>query len=231
APDETGIVLWRVRAVRQLYGSVPNGLPVVSYAPWSEVFVSVVPPRALEPLRLVESASDTIATGDAPASHNLTPGFVFTGSDYLAGTPVDHYRVYVASDRQCVNVVYTGSVVESPAYAPRTTGPILLDDAAATATTSTTTTTTTSPTATTTTTTSTTTTTTTPGLPDFPLDGSQSTLSVDGQAVTPNEQGGSGSTAPSGTQTQTTPAGGSPDATSPFTTAGPFVDLWDLGRP
>src|SRR5581483_1368371 len=165
APDETGIVLWRVRAVRQLYGSVPNGLPVVSYGPWSEVFVSVVPPRATEPLRLVESASDTIATGDASVAHNLPPGFVFTGSDYAAGEPVDHYRVYVASDRQCVNVVYTGSVVESPAYAPRTTGPILLDDAAATSATTTSTITTTAAT-TTTTSTTTTTTTTTPGLPD-----------------------------------------------------------------
>ncbi len=32
----------------------------------------------------------------------------------------------MATDRQCVNVVFTGSVVGSPAYAPRTSGPLAL---------------------------------------------------------------------------------------------------------
>src|SRR6476659_6739750 len=41
-PDETGVVRWRVRAVRQVYGSgLPNGLPITSYGPWSDVFVTV----------------------------------------------------------------------------------------------------------------------------------------------------------------------------------------------
>jgi len=34
---------WRVRAVRELYGSLPNGLPVVSVGPWSDEFVSANP--------------------------------------------------------------------------------------------------------------------------------------------------------------------------------------------
>ena len=36
------------------------------------------------------------------------------------------FRVYVFSDRDCVNVVYKGAVVGSPAYAPRITGPLQL---------------------------------------------------------------------------------------------------------
>ena len=37
-------MLWRVRAVRQLYGAFPNGLPTVSYGPWSPVYTSTNPP-------------------------------------------------------------------------------------------------------------------------------------------------------------------------------------------
>ena len=46
--------------------------------------------------------------------------------DYLGGAPAELFRVYVATDRDCVNIVYTGAVVGSPAYAPRTTGPLQL---------------------------------------------------------------------------------------------------------
>jgi hypothetical protein len=212
-PGETGTVFWRVRAIRQLYGGFPSGLPTVSYGPWSDVFVSVVPPRSGEPLRLLETISDTDEGNAAPAAHTVTPGFVFTGTDYDAGSPVQLYRVYVATDKQCVNIVYTGSVVASPAYAPRTSGPIVLGD-----TTSTTPTTTT----TTTTTTATTTSSATTAL-EFPKDGSQAALTVDGREIVPNEQ--------SGSATSTTGGSGSSNIPAEFTAPGPFVDLWDLGRP
>ncbi len=79
---------WRVRAVRQLYGSgTLNGLPITSYGPWSDVFISVAAPaHTAEPLRLLESVSDTITTGGGVPPHNLTPGFVWTGTDYVAGS-------------------------------------------------------------------------------------------------------------------------------------------------
>ena len=86
-PGETGVVLWRVRAVRQLYGGFPNGLPITSYGPWSDVFSSIAPARTAEPLRLLESVSDTITTAGGVPPHNLTPGFVWTGTDYVDRRP------------------------------------------------------------------------------------------------------------------------------------------------
>ena len=61
-PLWTGTVQWRVRAVRKLYGSLPNGLPVVSYGPWSQTFVSTT--RRSRPGRcsLLETASDVVST-------------------------------------------------------------------------------------------------------------------------------------------------------------------------
>ena len=46
--------------------------------------------------------------------------------DYACGQPAELFRVYVATDRDCVNIVYRGAIVGSPAYAPRTTGPLAL---------------------------------------------------------------------------------------------------------
>ena len=34
--------------------------------------------------------------------------------------------MYIATDEDCVNIVYRGAIVGSPAYAPRTTGPLEL---------------------------------------------------------------------------------------------------------
>ena len=46
--------------------------------------------------------------------------------DYNGGAPAELFRVYVATDEDCVNIVYRGAIVGSPAYAPRTTGPLAL---------------------------------------------------------------------------------------------------------
>ncbi len=121
-----GTVQWRVRAVRELYGSLPNGLPIVSVGPWSQTFVSTNPAVTTGPIALVESASDVVSTNSTPLAHSLTPGFVFGGDTATNGLNGRLFRVYVATDRQCVNVVFTGAVVGSPAYAPRTSGPIAL---------------------------------------------------------------------------------------------------------
>ena len=114
----TSTVRWRVRAVRNLYGSIPNGLPAVSYGPWSDVYTALNPAFAGGgPVSLTTSLSDKVSDGSSQKSHELMPAFTWRG-----GT-TGLYRVYITTDRDCVNVVYRSSVVGSPAYAPRSTGP------------------------------------------------------------------------------------------------------------
>jgi hypothetical protein len=114
----TSTVRWRVRAVRSLYGSIPNGLPAVSYGPWSDVFTSLNPAFAGGgKLALTTSISDEVSDPSRQKSHELMPGFTWRGG------ATGLYRVYVTTDRDCVNVVYRSSVVGSLAYAPRSTGP------------------------------------------------------------------------------------------------------------
>jgi hypothetical protein len=79
----------------------------------------------------VATVSDVQSDTSAVRKHALTPGFVFGGdrgapTDATGGAQAELYRVYVATDRDCVNIVYRGAVVGSPAYAPRTTGPLVL---------------------------------------------------------------------------------------------------------
>jgi hypothetical protein len=114
-----GTVHWRVRAVRHLYGSIPTGLPAVSYGPWSDEFVNVNPPLSVTPLDTVAAVSDTVSTSDQPVAHRLTPGVAFSGTLSAAGDTYELYRPYVFSDDDCVNVVFRGAIVGSPAYAPR----------------------------------------------------------------------------------------------------------------
>jgi hypothetical protein len=127
-PDWMGTVRWRVRAVRSIYGQVPNGLPRVSYGPWSPVFTSVNPAPSSGPLAAVSAVSEasTTSTRARASLHELTPAFTFAGDTSLAGGQYGLFRVYVYSDRDCVNVIYRGAVVGSPAYAPRMTGPLAL---------------------------------------------------------------------------------------------------------
>jgi hypothetical protein len=122
-----GTVRWRVRAVRAVYGKLPSGLPRVSYGPWSRLYTSTNPPPAPGGLTALEAVSEeTASTASRPRLHRLTPGFAFRGQTAGDGADYGLYRVYVFSDRDCVNVVYRGAVVGSPAYAPRTTGPLAL---------------------------------------------------------------------------------------------------------
>jgi hypothetical protein len=204
-PDSlwTGVVQWRVRAVRKLYGSLPNGLPVVSVGPWSQTFVSTNPGIATGPISLLESASDVLGTSATPAAHSLTPAFVFTGNMATNGQSARLFRVYVATDAQCVNIVFTGSVVGSPAYAPRTNGPIALPASTGAVTTA---------------------------ESAYAADGAQAgTFTADYRAVTTNEDPKSPSTTtPTGTGGTTTATFTIP---SDFTATGSLVDLWDSGWP
>ncbi len=120
-------VRWRIRALRSDFNGRANGLPAVGYGPWSPVYNSVNPPFAVGPLGPAATVSDVVSTGarSAPA-HRLMPAFVYRGNASLGGIAHELYRVHVYTDRGCVNRVYTGAIVGSPAYAPRYSGPLAL---------------------------------------------------------------------------------------------------------
>ena len=123
----SGSVRFRIRAVRNLYGSIPTGLPAVTHGPWSPVYTSTNPAIAGGVASPVAALSDsTTSTPSAAALHRLTPGFAFSGTTSGSGTPYELYRVYVFSDRDCVNTIFRGSMVASPAFVPRLTGPLRL---------------------------------------------------------------------------------------------------------
>jgi hypothetical protein len=54
------------------------------------------------------------------------PGFAFSGVTTFGGTTHELYRMYAFTDSDCVNVVFRGSIVGSPAFAPRTSGMLKL---------------------------------------------------------------------------------------------------------
>jgi hypothetical protein len=119
-------VNWRVRAVRQVVGSLPNGLPAVSYGPWTSVYSTTNPGWSSGPLRLGFAVSDRVSSSASNGPHQLMPGLTITGDRGLDGREYRLFRFYAATDRDCVNVVFKGSVVGSPAFAPRANGPLEL---------------------------------------------------------------------------------------------------------
>ena len=104
---------------------------MTTWGPWSPIYTDVQPPLSLGTLGNVATVSDIQSDTSPGLAHALTPGFVFGGDsggpmDYNGGAPAELFRVYIATDEDCVNIVYRGAVVGSPAYAPRTTGPLEL---------------------------------------------------------------------------------------------------------
>jgi hypothetical protein len=124
----TGTVRWRIRALR--YDRTPsgrqNGLPATGYGPWSPVYSSTNPQYTGGPIQLVGTISDVVSPLNAPVAHRLMPGFAFTGDEALDGTSAELFRVYVYSDRTCLNRVFTSAVIGGPAYAPRPFGTMAL---------------------------------------------------------------------------------------------------------
>lgn len=122
-----GKVRWRIRALRHDFNARANDLPAVGYGAWSPVYESVNPPFAVGPLQPAATVSDVVSTGarSAPA-HKLMPGFAFGGNASFTGAAAELYRVHVFTDKRCVNRVFSSSVVGSPAYAPRRSGPLAL---------------------------------------------------------------------------------------------------------
>jgi hypothetical protein len=79
----------------------------------------------LAPTDTVSDTWDKI--GSKPAAHFLTPGFAWAPSAPVTGPGLADpgsslYRVYIFSDSDCVNRIFTGSIVGSPAWAPRAVG-------------------------------------------------------------------------------------------------------------
>jgi hypothetical protein len=120
------VVRWRVRPVRQVVGALPNGLPAVSYGPWSPTYATPNPTWASGKLQVRAAVSDAVSTDSKPASHQLMPGMTFGGDLGIDGREYRLFRAYAFTDRDCVNAVFRGSVVGGPAYAPRVSGPLKL---------------------------------------------------------------------------------------------------------
>jgi hypothetical protein len=120
------LVRWRVRPVRQVVGALPNGLPAVSYGPWSPTYATTNPAWSTGKLQVRYAVSDAISTESRASSHQLMPAFTFTGDTGTDGREYRLFRAYAFTDRDCVNVVFRGSVVGGPAFAPRISGPLKL---------------------------------------------------------------------------------------------------------
>jgi hypothetical protein len=118
------VVEWRVRAVRTRVGVSANGIPAVSYGPWSQRFVELNPPVSLSRLGVSTMASD--AFSNQPTAFRLMPSLSYDGTLSADDVSRELYRVYITTDSDCVNVVYRGSIVGSPAWAPRVTGALVL---------------------------------------------------------------------------------------------------------
>ncbi len=211
-----GTIHWRIRAVRNLgVGGATNGLPAVSYGPWSPTYATVNNPQALS---AVVAPTDTVSDGwdiqgkTKPQVHGLTPGFAWTPTAPVItrgldpGSPL--YRVYIYSDSRCVNKIFTGSIVGSPSFAPRTIGgpmPLPANTLDVTAAGS------------------------EPYLTGAGSEGNA--VDATGKPVKPNEAStgaSASSSASSGGSAASTPGG---DATTKTTGTEAGVDLWDSGWP
>ena len=137
-----GTIRWRIRAIRAdiVFASNSgtsryNKIPAVQYGPWSPVYSSTngafpTNPKSTSPtnpIGLVGTVSDVFSDGsNSSPAHKLMPAFLWRGNQTLGGTPAELFRVYVFSDKQCLNPVFIGSVVGSPGYAPRPYGSLIL---------------------------------------------------------------------------------------------------------
>ncbi|MFL5922100.1 MAG: hypothetical protein ACJ75Q_08635 [Gaiellaceae bacterium] len=125
-PSWTSTVHWRVRPMRWLYGATDNGLPVVSYGPWSPVYTSYNPPFSSGPLTGLATVSDVVSDPTHTRTHETTPAFVYRGDTSIWRSASELYRVDVFTDEDCLNTVFRGAIVGSPAYVPREVGPLAM---------------------------------------------------------------------------------------------------------
>jgi hypothetical protein len=123
-----GTVRWRIRAVRSIEAGAPrNGLPATSFGAWSPIYKSTNPALQGGAITPLHTVSDVISDGTGGASaHRLMPAFTWKGTQTISGQTAELFRVYAFTDRDCLNQVYASPPIGSPAYAPRTSGPLAL---------------------------------------------------------------------------------------------------------
>ena len=121
-------VRWRVRAIRgDQFKQRLNGLPVAQTAAWSRIYSSSNAAFKTGPIKLIGTVSDVFSNGGAGSpAHQMMPAFLWEGNQTSSGATVDLFRVEIFTDKQCLNRVYTGAVVGSPAWAPRLNGTLSL---------------------------------------------------------------------------------------------------------
>lgn len=127
-----GSVRWRIRALRVDWNKSErvNGIPATQYGAWSPTYRSTNPAPTTGPIRLGATVSDIVTQSSSDLGHRLMPAFTWTGNQAADGTSAELFRVYVFSDKACINPVFVSSVVGSPAYAPRPYGGLALPSAA-----------------------------------------------------------------------------------------------------
>jgi hypothetical protein len=128
SPAWTGTVRWRIRALRgDVYNYRVNGMPVTMNGAWSPVYSSSNPPVTKGKITLTGTVSDVFSNGlpNSPA-HRFMPAFMWTGDQSATGVAAELYRVYIFTDKLCLNRVYSSAVVGSQAWSPRLTGPLSL---------------------------------------------------------------------------------------------------------
>jgi hypothetical protein len=129
-----GTIHWRIRAWRfNEFKQRLNGIPISSTGAWSPVYTTTNPAMTSGPITLTGTVSDVFSDG-SPASpaHSMTPAFLWGGNQSLSGAAASLFRVEVFTDSQCLNRVWTGAVVGSPAWAPRLNGTLALPSDATT---------------------------------------------------------------------------------------------------
>jgi hypothetical protein len=121
-------IRWRIRAFRgDVFNYRVNGLPVTMHGAWSPIYSSANPDITRGQITLKGTVSDVLSDG-SPSSpaHRFMPAFMWTGDQTMNGTAAELYRVYIFTDKSCLNRVYSSAVVGSPAWSPRLTGPLSL---------------------------------------------------------------------------------------------------------
>jgi hypothetical protein len=128
APQWTGNVRWRIRAVRgDVFNYRVNGMPVTMYGAWSPVYSSSNTPVTPGPIKLTGTVSDVFSEGSPTSpAHRFMPAFMWTGDQSMNGVATEIYRVYIFTDKQCLNRVYSSAVVGSQVWSPRLAGPLSL---------------------------------------------------------------------------------------------------------
>jgi predicted RecA/RadA family phage recombinase len=122
----SGVVHWRVRPVRWLYGETENGVPPSSFGPWSPIYTSYNPPFVTGPLTALATVSNVVSDAAHTSPHEVMPGFAYQGNTSLWNTASELYRVVVFTDEDCLNPVFRGAITGAPAYVPRSVGPLAM---------------------------------------------------------------------------------------------------------